>query len=105
MRRLATIAPLLLAACASSQGGLLKQNALESMTSTKTAGVVAGCAQQALRGGPSMGTDGTNYWITRENAFGPVVRYDFKPAAAGSIVEYRSKLKINNGLDKVKACL
>jgi hypothetical protein len=54
-----------------------------------------------------MGTDGTNFWVTRQNAFGPVVRYDFKPAAngSGSIVEYRSRLKINNGLDKVKACL
>jgi len=54
-----------------------------------------------------MGTDGTNYWVTRNNAWGTVVRYDFKPNpnGGGSIVEYRSRLKINNGLDKVKNCL
>jgi hypothetical protein len=54
-----------------------------------------------------MGTDGTNYWVTRSSAYGVVVRYDFKPSptGTGSITEYRSRLKINNGLDKVKACL
>jgi hypothetical protein len=33
--------------------------------------------------------------------------YDFKPnpRGLGTIVEYRSRLKINNGRDKVKACL
>lgn len=97
----------LLAGCAASQQGMLEQDSLETFTSAKTAGVVAGCAQQSLRGGPSMGTDGTNYWVTRSSTWGTVVRYDFKPnpAGSGSIVEYRSRLKINNGLDKVKACL
>jgi hypothetical protein len=93
--------------CASSTGGMLEQSALQTFTSQKTAGQVAGCAQQSLRAGPVMGTDGTNYWVTRNNAWGTVVRYDFKPNlnGSGSIVEYRSRLKINNGLDKVKNCL
>ncbi len=107
MNKISVFVGLLLTGCAASQGGLLEQTALQTFTSTKPAGVVAGCAQQDLRGGPTMGTDGTNFWVSRQNAFGPVVRYDFKPApdGNGSIVEYRSRLKINNGLDKVKACL
>ena len=54
-----------------------------------------------------MGTDGVNFWVTRENAWGTAVRYDFKPAPSGkgSIVEYRSRIRANNGLDKVQACL
>ena len=96
-----------LAGCAATTGGMLEQDALMTLESEKSAGVVAGCVQQSLRAGPSMGTDGTNFWVTRENAFGTVVRYDFKPnpSGKGSIVEYRSRLKINNGLDKVQACL
>ncbi len=96
-----------LSGCAASQQGMLKQDSLETFTSPKAAGVVAGCVQQSLRNNPSMGTDGTNFWVTRSSNFGVVVRYDFKPApgGAGSIVEYRSRLKMNNGLDKVKACL
>ena len=98
---------LTLVGCASSQGGMLEQSPLLVLSSAKAAGVVAGCVQQSLRNGPTMGTDGTNYWVTRQNAWGTVVRYDFKPSPTeqGSIVEYRSRLKINNGLDKVKACL
>lgn len=94
-----------LSGCAASQQGMLKQDSLETFTSAKPAGVVAGCVQQSLRNNPSMGTDGTNFWVTRSSNFGVVVRYDFKPAGTGSVVEYRSRLKMNNGLDKVKACL
>ena len=98
---------LCLGACATSQGAMLKQPALETLTSSKPAGVVAGCVQQSLHAGPTEGTDGTNFWVTRQNAYGTVVRYDFKPdpSGRGSIVEYRSRLRINNGLDKVRACL
>ncbi|MEG3153030.1 hypothetical protein U1769_24315 [Sphingomonas sp. ZT3P38] len=97
----------ILSSCATSQGAMLEQSSLEEFTSTKEAGQVAGCAQQALRGGPTMGTDGKNFWVTRQSTWGTVVRYDFKPSptGSGSIVEYRSRLKVNNGLDKVKACL
>lgn len=104
---MALVGAVALAGCAASQRGMLEQGSLETFTSDKAPGVVAGCAQQSLRGGPSMGTDGTNFWVTRSSAWGVVVRYDFKPspAGAGSIVEYRSRLKINNGMDKVKACL
>ena len=86
---------------------MLEQASLETFTSQKPAGVVAACAQQSLRNGPSMGTDGTNYWVTRSSRMGVAVRYDFKPnpSGTGSIVEYRSRLKINNGLSKVKACV
>lgn len=96
-----------LASCATNQAGLLKNDVRETFTSAKPAGVVAGCLQQSLNGGPTLGTDGTNFWLTRENAFGPVVRFDFKPAdsGAGSIVKYRSQLGINNGLDKLEECL
>ena len=98
---------LFLTSCAANQAGLLKNDVLETFRSEKPAGVVAGCLQQSLHGGPTMGTDGTNFWVTRENAFGPVVRFDFKPAqeGLGSIVEYRSRLGINNGVDKLKQCL
>lgn len=98
---------LCLSACATNQEAMLKQNALMTMTSSKPAGEVAGCAAQRINAGPSMGTDGTNFWVTRSSAWGVVVRYDFKPATAGSgsIVEYRSRLRINNALDKVKSCL
>lgn len=98
---------LALAGCAATQAGMLEQSPIEVFESSKSAGVVAGCAQQSLRAGPSMGTDGTNYWVTRSSTMGVVVRYDFKPAPSGtgSIVEYRSRLRLNNGLDKVKACL
>ena len=98
---------LCLSACASSQEGMLEQNSLQTMKSTKMAGEVAGCAAQRLNAGPAMGTDGINFWVTRSSAWGVVVRYDFKPdpAGTGSIVEYRTRLKINNGLDKVQSCL
>ena len=92
--------------CASTQAGVLEQEALQTFTSPKPPGEVAGCAQQTLGGGPNMGTDGANFWVTRSSLYGVVVRYDVKPApAGGSIIEYRSRLKLNNGLDKVKACL
>jgi hypothetical protein len=104
MRVVIVVASLALTGCASSQGGMLEQASLE--TFTKAPSAVAGCAQQALNGGPSMGTDGTNFWVTRQSAWGTVVRYDMKPApAGGTTVEYRSRLKMNNGLEKVKACL
>ena len=77
------------------------------MKSSKRPGEVAGCAGQRLNAGPAMGTDGINYWVTRSSQWGVVVRYDFKPdpTGVGSVVEYRSRLKINNGLDKVLSCL
>lgn len=86
---------------------MLKQDALETLSSAKAPGEVAGCVQQALNGGPTMGTDGIKYWVTRQSAVGTAVRYDFLPATggAGTVVEYRSRLRINNGLEKVKACL
>jgi hypothetical protein len=98
---------LCLSACATNQEAMLKQDSLMTLNSTKTAGQVAGCAAQRLNAGPAMGTDGTNFWVTRSSAWGVVVRYDFKPdpAGKGSIVEYRSRLRINNGLDKVQSCL
>lgn len=96
----------LVSGCASSQGGMLEQSALQTFNSPKAPGVIAGCAQQRLRGGPTMGTDGKTFWVTRQNAWGTVVRFDFLPAPSGngSIIEYRSRLKINNGLDKVQSC-
>jgi hypothetical protein len=96
----------MLTGCASSQGGMLEQSALQTFASPKSPGHVAGCAQQRLRGGPTMGTDGKIYWVTRQNAWGTVVRYDFlpNPAGSGTVIEYRSRLKINNGLDKVQSC-
>ena len=97
----------LVGGCAATTGGMLEQDALEIFQSDQTAGEVAGCVQQGLRSGPTMGTDGINFWVTRENALGTVVRYDFKPnpTGSGSIVEYRSRLRINNGLDVVQGCL
>ena len=85
----------------------MEQQALLTFESAKAPGEVAGCVQQSLRAGPTMGTDGTTYWVTRENAWGTAVRYDFipSPSGSGTVVEYRSRLRINNGLDKVKACL
>ena len=95
-----------LSACAANQEALLVQSPLMVLHSAKAAGPVAGCVSQRLNAGPSMGTDGTNFWVTRSSAAGVVVRYDMKPSAeGGSIVEYRSRLRINNGLDKVKSCL
>ena len=97
----------LLASCATNQEALLGQPALQTFASAKTPGEVAGCASQRLNAGPSMGTDGKNFWVTRSSAAGVVVRYDFRPSAGGSgtTVEYRSRLRINNGLDKVMSCL
>jgi len=95
-----------LSGCATNQAAMLKQNSLLTMKSTKPAGQVAGCVAQTLNAGPSMGTDGTNFWVTRSSAMGVAVRYDFKPdPSGGSLVEYRSRLRINNGLDKVRSCL
>jgi hypothetical protein len=98
---------LCLSACATNQEAMLEQSSLQTMKSAKKPGEVAGCAAQRLNAGPTMGTDGTNFWVTRSSAWGVVVRYDFKPDAAsgGTLVEYRSRLKINNGLDKVQSCL
>lgn len=97
---------LTLSGCSANQAGLLNSPVIQTLTSDKPAGEVSACVQQHLNGGPTQGTDGTKYWVTRQNGYGmPVVRYDFIPAAHGSIVEYRSKLRINNGLPKVRACL
>jgi hypothetical protein len=100
------LAPVL-SACASNQEAMLKQSPLMQMSSPKRPGEVAGCVAQRLNASPLMGTDGTNFWVTRSSAAGVVVRYDFKPAASGegTVVEYRSRLRINNGLDKVRSCL
>lgn len=97
----------LLGACATNQEAMLEQISLLTLTSAKKPGEVAGCAAQRLNAGPSMGTDGTNFWVTRSSAWGVVVRYDFKPnsSGVGTTVEYRSRLKVNNGLDKVRSCL
>lgn len=106
MTKMPVIALLALAGCASSQGGMLEQDALQTFQSAKAPGVIAGCVQQSLSGGTTIANDGTSFWVTRPSAWGTVVRFDMKPAAdGGSVVEYRSRLKINNGLDKVKACL
>lgn len=102
---LMTLGAVSLSACAASQGGMLEQSPIRTFTSTKAPGRVASCVQQSLRNGPTMGTDGTNYWVTRQSQMGVVVRYDFKPANGGTLVEYRSRLRINNGLNKVQACL
>lgn len=107
MKSLILVAALALAGCASNQGAMLEQSALQTFSSAKKPGEIASCVQQSLNGGPTMGTDGTKFWVTRQSAMGTAVRYDFVPAptGAGSIVEYRSRLKINNGLSKVKSCL
>lgn len=106
MKVLTIAATFAVAGCAASQGGMLEQGALQTFQSAKTPAAVAGCAQQSLRAGPALGTDGTNFWVTRQSAWGTAVRYDMKPAAnGGTTVEYRSRLKVNNGLEKVKACL
>ena len=107
MKSSIVLAALCLTACATNQEAMLKQDSLQTMKSAKSAGQVAGCVAQRLNASPSMGTDGTNFWVTRSSAWGVVVRYDFKPdpTGSGSIVEYRSRLKINNGLDKVQSCL
>jgi hypothetical protein len=108
MKKISSIIGLaLLGGCASSQGGMLEQSALQTFVSRKNPGEVAGCVQQSLRGGPTMGTDGKAFWVTRQNGLGTVVRYDFLPNSSGNgtTVEYRSRLKINNGLDKVQSCL
>lgn len=76
--------------------------------SPKSPGEIAGCTSQRLNGAADReGTDGKNFWVTRSSAAGYVVRYDFRPApqGGGAIVEYRSRLRINNGLDKMKGCL
>ena len=106
-RKTLVVAAVSLSGCAANQEAMLNHPALQTFQSEKSAGVVAGCAQQRLNNGPTMGTDGQNFWVTRQSAMGTVVRYDFRPnpSGAGSIVEYRSRLKINNGLDKVKSCL
>jgi hypothetical protein len=107
MKYTVLLGSLALAGCAANQEALLKQSALQTMQSMKRPGEVAGCASQRLNAGPAMGTDGTNFWVTRSSAAGVVVRYDFKPdpTGAGTLVEYRSRLRINNGLDKVQSCL
>jgi hypothetical protein len=107
VRAISLIGLMMLAGCAASQEGMLEQSALQTFTSPKSPGEVAGCAQQRLNGGPTMGTDGHNFWVTRQNAWGTAVRYDFRPAPSGTgtVVEYRSRLKINNGMDKVQSCL
>ncbi len=98
---------LCLSACATNQEAMLEQASLLTMQSSKSAGQVAGCVAQRLNAGPPMGTDGTHLWVTRSSPMGVPVRYDFKPSPSGkgSTVEYRSRLRINNGLDKVKSCL
>jgi hypothetical protein len=96
-----------LGGCAANQEAMLRQTPIEVFSSSKTPGEVAGCASQRLNSGPSMGTDGKNFWVTRSSNAGVVVRYDFHPATSGegTVIEYRSRLRINNGLDKVKSCL
>ena len=107
MRKIALCGILLLSACATNQEAMLEQSSLKTFASSKKPGVVAGCASQRLNAGPSFGTDGTNFWVTRSSAWGVVVRYDFKPdpVSGGTVVEYRSRLRLNNGLDKVQSCL
>ena len=102
-----TLIALCLSACAANQEAMLKQDSLVTLSSHKRAGEVAGCVAQRLNAGPSMGTDGINFWVTRSSQWGVVVRYDFKPNSTGdgSIVEYRSRLRINNGFDKVQSCI
>lgn len=96
-----------LSGCALNQESMLNVAPIETFTSTKTAGEVAGCTAQRFNEAPGVGTDGKNFWVTRSSAAGAVVRYDFipNPEGTGSIVQYRSKVRINNGLDKVKSCL
>lgn len=98
--------PLILSACAASPGGMLEQRALETYNSAKAPIQVSDCLSQSLRGEKKSGNDGSRYWLTRENAYGTVVRFDFiANPSGGTIVEYRSRLKINNGLDKLRGCL
>ena len=93
-----------LSACATNQEAMLKQDSLQTMNSAKPAGQVAGCAAQRLNAGPAMGTDGTNFWVTRSSAWGVVVRYDFKPEPAGhgSIVHLILETKGYDPLDEVQ---
>jgi hypothetical protein len=95
-----------LAGCASSPKGMLEKPVIQTYESAKTPAVLADCFAQSLRIATISGNDGRVYWVTRENAFGSAVRFDFIPSEkGGSIVEYRSRIRINNGLDKLRACL
>jgi hypothetical protein len=98
---------LMISGCAGNQEALLEQDALQTLSSAKKPGEVAGCVAQRLNAAPAMGTDGTNFWVTRSSAMGVVVRYDFRPnpSGTGTLVEYRSRLRLNNGYDKVVSCL
>ena len=73
MKRILAFALAALTSCATNQEAMLKQDALKTFTSSKSAGVVAGCVAQRLNAGPQMGTDGTNFWVTRSSGAGVVV--------------------------------
>jgi hypothetical protein len=104
---LALTGALALQGCATSAAGLSKGKVDESYTSAKAPSAVATCVVETLVGDPVMRNDADHYWIIRNNGYGmPAVRWDFLPkAGGGTTIELRSAIGINNGSDKVRACL
>ena len=105
MKRCWILAIVALAGCATSAQGLLESPIEAEVTSTKTAQVFATCVVETLSFGGQLRSDGTKYWVIRNNVYGaPISRWDFIPTDSGSRAELRTSININTGKGKVEAC-
>lgn len=89
-----------------SSGGLAKSKLDASYTSSKQPRAVALCLAESFRGNVQMieGEPGS-FIVTRINGYGvPMARWDIKPAANGSTIEFRHSLGIMVGKDKAENC-
>ena len=104
MRRIALIAALALAGCATTPAGLAKTNVEKTFTSTKTALAWATCVAENTPEA-ELRSDGTRHWVLVSEFGVPRIRWDFIPTEGGSIVEQRTTAFIGKQSRMVEKCI
>ncbi len=103
MRILLILAALPLAACATPATAGEPD---ATYTSAKAPAEIAACIADAMRVRPKVKSlDGGGLSVVRKNNFGmAMVRWDIRPTATGSTVEFNDRIGINSGREKAERC-
>ena len=75
-----------------------------SVASAKSPRDFAMCVASVFPDTGQVLNDGDHYWVTRQFGGSTIERWDFIPAASGSIAERRTGQKIDYGADRVRRC-
>ncbi len=89
---LATILP----GCTTTAARITGNPVSLTIESAKTPQALANCLADTMTGA-NLRSDGTHYWIVRENGYGTIGRWDVYPSGSGSRAEWRRVSGLTTG--------